>query len=210
MYSDLDENECDISCESFSEEESQDNFVSNTEDSFPIRIEKFDSPCYLPPQTECSICFEEVNMISLPECGHTFCQSCVIDYLDTKINEGVENFRHPRTAASQRGIAIILKSILKVGVPCPHRGCKSLVGEDMIRKIISPELLSVFEYILLYQTINQEIAKELTRCPLNCGNFLQKDCFCVNKECRIIQKKIERKEIKRRKKEKNSFLTLLL
>lgn len=49
----------------------------------------------------------------------------------------------------------------------PSLSCSYENSEEMIRKIISSEpLLSAFDYVLLDQTVHQELAKELTRCPL--------------------------------------------
>lgn len=108
---------------------------------------------------------------------------------------------------------------ITIGISCPHRGCSCLISEEMLRKIITSEaLLSAFEYVLLDQTVHQELARELTRCPLGiksihlcshlsylfdlifiaCGNFLQEDCFCVNPDCR--QELQRRRDIEERKK----------
>lgn len=42
---------------------------------------------------ECSICFEESEMISLAGCGHQFCAFCILNHIDCKISEGI-NLRH--------------------------------------------------------------------------------------------------------------------
>lgn len=147
---------------------------------------------------ECSICFEECEMISVPGCGHQFCSFCILNHIDIKISEGI-NLRHQRTLVQQTENVFKFSQYIDIGIPCPHRGCTFLMNEQMIRKIMTSELLlSAFDYVLLDQTVNQELAKDLTRCPLGCGNFLQEDCYCANEDCRMVQKR--KREIEERRK----------
>jgi len=92
----------------------------------------------------------------------------------------------------------VLTPFTYVGISCPHRTCNRLIGDEYVRNIISPSVCEEFEYVLLDQTINQDLRDQLTRCPLGCGSFLQEDCYCVNEDCRKIQRHQRELERKRR------------
>lgn len=51
-------------------------------------------PVYAPTNpNECSICYEECDMITVQGCGHQFCAFCILNHVDCKVSEGI-NLRH--------------------------------------------------------------------------------------------------------------------
>mmetsp|Transcript_13200 Transcript_13200/g.24715 ORF Transcript_13200/g.24715 Transcript_13200/m.24715 type:complete len:443 (-) Transcript_13200:4430-5758(-) len=75
--------------------------------------------------SKCPICEEALtqeNGLAL-ECGHSFCCSCLNEYMILRITEGKV-----------------------MTVPCPVHTCRKGVSDDIVGRLVSPELLSKFMY----------------------------------------------------------------
>jgi len=137
--------------------------------------------------TCCSICCNECEMIPVSSCSHLFCKDCIIDYIHFKIDD-FSNLRHQQCRVKYRDNVCSLLPYVAVGIICPHRGCTSIISDEFIRSVGDPSDMERYDNNLLLQTISQELAKQLTRCNLGCGSYLQENCYCIHEDCRRIQK----------------------
>lgn len=103
---------------------------------------------------QCSICFDsfewetlEQSIISLEECGHSFCRSCVSESFITRIKEG------------------------NLVLSCLNSSCLSLIKDSQLRQIVGENYFNLFE-----RKWNQSIISKshsVVRCPRSsCGKLI--------------------------------------
>ncbi|KAJ1519383.1 hypothetical protein ONE63_004675 [Megalurothrips usitatus] len=91
----------------------------------------------------CQICFEDKpgsQCIEFCGCGHIFCRECVGGYFEVQIKEG--NVR---------------------GLICPEKGCKSEALQSQILGLVSPELFSRYDELLLSSALDE--MEDIVYCP---------------------------------------------
>ncbi|KAK7251257.1 hypothetical protein RIF29_34294 [Crotalaria pallida] len=93
---------------------------------------------------DCDICFESFtcNMMKSLGCGHPYCINCWKDYIDTKINEGLDK-------------CLALK--------CPNPSCTIAVDGDMIHQFASEPNRNKYDQFLLRSYVEKN--KNMKWCP---------------------------------------------
>lgn len=103
----------------------------------------------------CNICYDDVSRdeVSWMDCGHSFCNSCWIEYFIVKINEGQSR-----------------------NIRCMAHKCNAVCDESIVRFLVrqkSPHLANKFERFLLESYIEDN--KMVKWCPSvpHCGNAIR-------------------------------------
>ncbi|EOA25584.1 hypothetical protein CARUB_v10018931mg [Capsella rubella] len=120
---------------------------------------------------KCDICMDEdlsKYAMTRMECGHRFCNDCWKGHYTVKINEG----------ESKR-------------IRCMAHKCNTICDEDVVRRLVSPELAEKFDRFLVESYVEDN--KMVKWCPStpHCGNAIQKikdddgevECLCGLQFC---------------------------
>ncbi|ESQ32692.1 hypothetical protein EUTSA_v10005453mg [Eutrema salsugineum] len=102
----------------------------------------------------CDICIEDdipSSAMTRMECGHCFCNDCWKEHFTVNINEG----------KSKR-------------ITCMAHKCNAICDEDVVRKLVSPELAEKFDRFLVESYVEDN--KMVKWCPStpHCGNAIRK------------------------------------
>jgi len=100
----------------------------------------------------CPVCFENVpkeDTVGL-NCGHMYCKSCWVGYLDDQIQT------HAANAITTR---------------CMYPKCLQVVTQDMYKKFLTKEKYERYEYFFLKSCVEQN--PKYTFCPKDCGTVVQ-------------------------------------
>ncbi|CAL9248362.1 unnamed protein product [Arabidopsis halleri] len=113
----------------------------------------------------CDVCMEDdlpSDVMTRMECGHSFCNDCWKEHFTVRINEGES------------------KRIL-----CMAHKCKAICDEDVVRKLVSPELAEKYDRFLIESYVEDN--KMVKWCPSipHCGSAIRKieDDDVVEVEC---------------------------
>ncbi|KAG5116861.1 hypothetical protein JHK84_042974 [Glycine max] len=159
--------------------------LSDTEDDDDVRILNFTPPntsfgkrrkkssskgeCSSTAPFLCEICTEtktDRDSFSITGCRHVYCNSCVAQYVESKLEDNVVN------------------------IPCPVPGCRGLLEADYCREILSPRVFDRWGNALCEAVID---AEEKFYCPFaDCSAMLIRasedadirECECPN--CRRL------------------------
>ncbi|EOA25192.1 hypothetical protein CARUB_v10018509mg [Capsella rubella] len=119
----------------------------------------------------CDICMEDdlpSDVMTRMECGHSFCNGCWKEHFIVRINEG----------ESKR-------------IKCMAHKCNAICDEDVVRRLVSPELAKKFERFLIESYVEDN--RMVKWCPStpHCGNAIRKikdddgevECLCGLQFC---------------------------
>lgn len=146
----------------------------------------------------CQICHVEKplnEMINL-QCGHPFCKYCIVEYSNSKINEG---------AVSQSQLF------------CPGIDCKKPLNYFMLKENLSKKAFEKYDFLLTKQLICQNKTVSCPKCQLtyqlekemkffSCSKC--KTEYCSNESCRKPKKSSNQKDcdcLKKINVEENDF-----
>ncbi|CAD5324327.1 unnamed protein product [Arabidopsis thaliana] len=103
---------------------------------------------------KCDVCMEDdlpSNVMTRMECGHRFCNDCWIGHFTVKINEGES------------------KRIL-----CMAHECKAICDEDVVRKLVSPELADRYDRFLIESYVEDNNMVKWCPSKPHCGSAIRK------------------------------------
>lgn len=102
----------------------------------------------------CGICMEDdipSNVMTRMECGHSYCNDCWKGHFTVKINEGRSKM-----------------------ITCMAHKCNAICDEDVVRKLVKPELAEKFDRYLVESYVEDN--RMVKWCPStpHCGNAMRK------------------------------------
>ncbi|CAA0383916.1 unnamed protein product [Arabidopsis thaliana] len=103
---------------------------------------------------KCDVCMEDdlpSNVMTRMECGHRFCNDCWIGHFTVKINEGES------------------KRIL-----CMAHECNAICDEDVVRKLVSPELADRYDRFLIESYVEDNNMVKWCPSKPHCGSAIRK------------------------------------
>jgi len=122
-------------------------------------------------QQQCPICFcssadsTDITFLHITSCSHTFCQDCLIEYLETQI------------------------SSLKVSnIPCPDQTCNCILQPNYLQTLLSQTSFNRYKTLIAHKQASQDrniycphpgCSKVIT--PKDNSNFT--DCKCGSQVC---------------------------
>ncbi|XP_010514481.1 PREDICTED: probable E3 ubiquitin-protein ligase ARI3 [Camelina sativa] len=118
----------------------------------------------------CDICMEDdlpSHMMTRMECGHSFCNDCWKGHFTVRINEG----------ESKR-------------ITCMAHKCNAICDEDVVRRLVSPELAEKFDRFLLESYVEDNMKVKWCPSTPHCGNAIKMEddgsevqCSCGHQFC---------------------------